>query len=180
MRLQFDEDFLYIGSDLDVKLKRDFIRHKTSKTKAGEICIYWCKFGKKRGFSYPVKLKIVRNNRKVFYMEEIDRKVHDHTENRDERIYENYMNDQVDAMKECIELDMKSRYIKKSLLKKELLTDASMPKLSSFYHKVNLIKRQISKDQVKISVSEFQKILKENSYFPENGDEAFVVKSFVE
>ena len=85
-KLQFDEDFSFVGSDLDVKLKRDFIRHKTSKTKAGEICIYWCKFGKKWGFSCPVKLEIVRNNRKVFYMEEIDQKVHDHTENREERI----------------------------------------------------------------------------------------------
>ena len=113
-------------------------------------------------------------------MEEINPKDHDHTEIREERVYENYMNDQVDAMKECIDLDMQTRYIKKSLKKKELLTDASMPKPSSFYHKVNQIKKQLSKNQVKITVEEFQKILKENSYFPENADEAFVVKSFVE
>ena len=113
-----------------------------------------------------MKLKIVRNTRKVTYMEEIDQPVHDHMENREERTYENYTNDQVDAIKECIELDLKPRYIKKSLKNKELLTDGSMPKLSSFYHKVHLIKKKISKDQVKISVSEFEKLLKDNSYFP--------------
>ena len=110
-------------------------------------------------------------------MEEIDQKVHDHTENREERTYENYTNNQVDAIKECIELDLKPRYIKKSLKNKELLSDGSMPMSSSFYHKVHHIKKKISKDQVKISVSEFEKILKENSYFPENADDAFVVKS---
>ena len=113
-------------------------------------------------------------------MEEIKPKDHDHTENREERVYENYLNDQVDAMKECIDLDLKPRYIKKSLKKKELLTDASMLKPSSFYHKVNQIKKQLSKNQVKITVEEFQKILKENSNIPENANEAFVVKSFVE
>ena len=180
LKLEFDKEFPFVGSDLDLKLKRDYIRHKMLITKAGEISIYWCRFGKKRGFSCPVKVKIVRKNEKVFFMEEIDPKVHDHTENREERIYENYMKDQVEAMKECIDLDMRTRYIKKSLKKKELLSDASIPKPSSFYHKVHLIKKQISKDQVKISVSEFHKILNENSYFPENAHEAFVVKSFVE
>ena len=102
-----------------------------------------------------MKLKIVRNTRKVTYMEEIDQPVHDHTENREERIYENYTKDQVDAMKECIDLDLQPRNIKKSLKKKELLTDASMPKPSSFYHKVHQIKKQLSKNQVKITVSEF-------------------------
>ena len=104
-------------------------------------------------------MKIVKKNEKVFYMEEIDPKVHDHTENREERIYENYTKDQVDTMKECIDLDMRTRYIKKSLKKKELLTDASMPKPSSFYHKVNKIKKQLYENQVKIIVDEFQKIL---------------------
>ena len=98
-------------------------------------------------------------------MEEINPKDHDHTEIREERVYENYTNDQVDAMKDCIDLDMKTRYIKKTLKKKELLTDASMPKPSSFYHKVNQIKKQLSKNQVRITVSEFQKILKENLIF---------------
>ena len=180
MKLEFDEEFPFVGSDLDLKLKRDYIRHKMSITKAGEISIYWCRFGKKQGFSCPVKVKIVRKNEKVLFMEEINPKDHDHTEIREERVYENYTNDQVDAMKECIDLDLQPRNIKKSLKKKELLTDASMPKPSSFYHKVNQIKKQLSKNQVKITVSEFQKILKENSYFPENADEAFVVKSFVE
>ena len=83
-------------------------------------------------------------------------------------------------MKESIDLDMETRNIKKSLKKKELLTDALMPKLSSFYHKVNQIKKQLSKNQVKITVEEFQKIVKENSIIPENTDEAFVVKFFVE
>ena len=92
-------------------------------------------------------------------MEEINPKDHDHTENREERVYENYSNDQVDAMKESIDLDMETRNIKKSLKKKELLTDASMPKPSSFYHKVNQIKKQLYENQVKIIVDEFQKIL---------------------
>ena len=113
-------------------------------------------------------------------MEEINPKDHDHKEIREERVYENYTNDQVDAMKESIDLDLETRNIKKSLKKKELLTDASMLKPSSFYHKVNQIKKQLSKNQVKITVEEFQKILKENSNIPENADEAFVVKSFVE
>ena len=83
-------------------------------------------------------------------------------------------------MKESIDLDLETRNIKKILKKKELLTDASMPKPSSFYHKVNQIKKQLSKNQVKITVEEFQKILKENSNIPKNANEAFVVKSFVE
>ena len=83
MKLEFDEEFSFVGSDLDLKLKRDYIRHKTSNTKAGEISIYWCRFGKKRGFSCPVKVKIVRKNEKVLFMEEINPKDHDHTEIRD-------------------------------------------------------------------------------------------------
>ena len=123
--LEFNDDSSFVGSDTDVKLKTEFIKHKTSKTKVRDTCVYWCKFGKKVGFSCPVKVKTVRNNRKVFYMEEIDPKVHDHTENREERIYENYTKDQVDARQECIDLDLKPRNINKSLKKKELLTDAS-------------------------------------------------------
>ena len=46
MKLEFDEEFSFVGSDLDLKLKKDFIRHKTLKTKAGEIRICWCRFGK--------------------------------------------------------------------------------------------------------------------------------------
>ena len=86
-KLEFDEEGAFVGSELDLKLKRDYIRHKMSITKAGEITIYWCRFGKKRGFSCPVKVKIVRKNEKVLFMEEIDPKVHDHMENRQERIY---------------------------------------------------------------------------------------------
>ena len=178
--VEFDDDLLFVGSDVDVKLKTEFIKHKTSKTKVGESCIYWCKYGKKVGFACPVKVKTVRNNRKVLYMEEIDSKVHDHRENRQERIYENYTTDQVDAIKECIDLDLKPRFIKKSLKIKELVTDGSMTRSSSFYHKVNQIRKKICKDQVKISVSEFDKLLKDNSYFPNNADDAFVVKYFVD
>ena len=87
MKLEFDEEFSFVGSDLDLKLKRDYIRHKTSNTKAREICIYWCRFGKKRGFSCPVKVKIVRKNKKVLFMEEINPKDHNHTEIREERVY---------------------------------------------------------------------------------------------
>ena len=47
MKLEFDEEFPFVGSDLDLKLKRDYIRHKMLITKAGEISIYWCRFGKK-------------------------------------------------------------------------------------------------------------------------------------
>ena len=47
MKLEFDKEFPFVGSDLDLKLKRDYIRHKISITKAGEITIYWSRFGKK-------------------------------------------------------------------------------------------------------------------------------------
>ena len=157
-KLQFDEDFSFVGSDLDVKLKRDFIRHKSSKTKAREICIYWCKFGKKVGFSSPVKVKTVRNNRKVLYMEEMLEQFHDHRENKKERCYENYTREQLNVMKECVDLDLKPRLIKKSLKSKQLVTDGSMPSTGSFYHKLNYIRKKIGQDQVKISVPEFDNL----------------------
>ena len=49
-RVEFDEDLSFVGSAVDIKLKKEFIKHKTSKTKLGESCIYWCKFGKKWDF----------------------------------------------------------------------------------------------------------------------------------
>ena len=53
MKLEFDKEFLFVGSDLDLKLKRDYIRHKILITKAGEISIYWCRFGKKTRILLP-------------------------------------------------------------------------------------------------------------------------------
>ena len=113
-------------------------------------------------------------------MEEIYPKVHDHRENRQERCYENYTTDQVDAIKECINLDLKPRFIKKSLKCKELVTDASMPSKSSLYHKFNRVRKDDCKDQVKITATQFEKLLQDNSYFPDNEHDAFVVKYIVD
>ena len=70
--------------------------------------------------------------------------------------------------------------IKKSLKSKQLVTDGSMPSKSSLYHKLNYMRKKIGQDQVKISVSEFDNLLKDNSYFPKNANDAFVVKYFLD
>ena len=138
----------FVGSELDIKIKKEFIIHKKSTTKAGQITIYWCKYGKRRGFSCPVKFKVVRKDEKVFIMDEKDFKDHDHKEDESQRIYQHYTDDQVEAMKENIELDVEPRNIKKMLKNKGLVTDDSMPKPSSFYHKVNQLKKELDMDQV--------------------------------
>ena len=46
-RVEFDEDLSFVGSAVDVELKTEFIKHKTSKTKVGETCIYSASMVKK-------------------------------------------------------------------------------------------------------------------------------------
>ena len=43
-RLEFDDDnYPFVGSDIDILLKTEYLRHKTSTVKKGTIVIYWCK-----------------------------------------------------------------------------------------------------------------------------------------
>ena len=146
-KFEFDKEE-FVGSELDIKIKKEYIIQKKSTTKAGQITVYWCKYGKMRGFSCSVKFKVVRKDEKVFILADKNSEGHDHAEVEGERIYHHYSDDQVEAMKENIELDVATRNIRKSLKNKGLVTDASMPDSSSFYHKVNQIKKELQKDQV--------------------------------
>ena len=44
--VEFDDIPSFVGSDVDVKLKTQFIQQKKQRTKAGDTCVFWCKFGK--------------------------------------------------------------------------------------------------------------------------------------
>ena len=161
-RLEFDDDnYPFVGSDIDIILKTEYLRHKTSTLKKGTSVIYWCKYGKRIGFGCTVKVKTLRIDKKVLYMEQLDGKGHDHTENRQVRIYEHYSREKVEAIREGIRLDMKPRIIKKNLKNKKLLFDATMPSSSSLYHKFNRVKRDVCKDQVKITAAQFKKLLED-------------------
>ena len=116
---------------MDIKIKKEYIIQKKSTTKAGQITVYWCKYGKMRGFSCPVKFKVVRKDEKVFILDDKNSKGHDHAEVEGERIYHHNSDDQVEAMKENIELDVATQNIRKSLK-----------------NKVNQIKKELQKDQV--------------------------------
>ena len=180
-RFTYDnEDYPFFGSDIDIKLKTEYLRHKTSRTKVGQSVIYWCKYGKRIGFNCPVQAKTLRINKKVLYMEPVDGKDHDHTENRKARVYEHYSTEKLDAIKEGIRLDLKPRYIKKSLKSKELVCDETMPSISSLYHKFNRVRRDDCTDQVKITVAQFKQLLEDNSIFPENAHETFVGMHWVD
>ena len=74
-------------------------------------------------------------------MDDKNFKGHDHAEVEGERIYHHNSDDQVEAMKEDIELDVPTRNIRKSLKNKGLVTDASMPE-------VNQIKKELLEAQV--------------------------------
>ena len=88
-RFQFaDDDLPFVGSDIDITLKTEYLRHKTTHTKVGESVIYWCKYGKRVGYACTVKAKTMRIDKKVLYMEQLNCRGHDHTENRQARVYE--------------------------------------------------------------------------------------------
>ena len=87
---------------MDIKIKKEYIIQKKSTTKAGQITVYWCNYGKMRGFSCPVKFKVVRKDEKVFILDDKNSKGHDHAKVEGERIYHHYSDDQVEAMKEII------------------------------------------------------------------------------
>ena len=116
----------------------------------------------------------------MLYMEQLYCKGHDHTENRQARVYEHYSTEKLDTIKEGIRLDLKPRYIKKSLKSKELVCDETMPSISSLYHKFNRVRRDDCTDQVKITAAQFKKLIEDNSFFPENEHEAFVAKYMVD
>ena len=74
-RFQFDDDnYPFVGSDIDITLKTEYLRHKTSKLKVGTSIIYWCKYSKRVGYGCTVKVKTLRIDKKVLYMEELDGK----------------------------------------------------------------------------------------------------------
>ena len=127
-----------------------------------------------------VKVKTFRIDKKVLYMEELDGKGHDHTLNRQVRIYEDYSREKVETIREGIRLDMKMRIIKKNLKNKKLVCDETMPSNSSLYHIMNRVKREDFKDQVKITVAKFKKMLEDKSLFPEDEHEAFVANYMVD
>ena len=96
-RLEFDDDnYPFVGSDIDILLKTEYLRHKTSTVKKGTSVIYWCKYGKKVGYCCTVKVKTLRIDKKVFYIEQLDGIGHDHTENRQVGIYEHYSREKVE------------------------------------------------------------------------------------
>ena len=180
-KLEFDDDkYPFAGSDIDILLKTDYVRHKTSTVKKGTNVIYWCKYGKKVGYCCTMKAKIVRIDKKVFYMEQLDSIGHDHTENRNVRIYEHYSREKVEVIRDGICRDMKPRIIKNNLKNKKLLSDATMPSRSSLYHKFSRVKRDVCNDGVKITAARFKKLLEDKSYFPENEHETFVADYMVE
>ena len=119
---------------------------------------------------------MVENNQKVTLFDEKEAKDHDHKE-RLRRVYENYTDEQTNAMKEAIGLDMETRNIKKFLKKEQLVTDATMPKSSSFYHKVNQIKKELKMDQVKITIEEFKNLLDDNKAVSEDKDEVYIARA---
>ena len=68
--------------ELDIKIQKEYIIQKKSTTKAGQITVYWCKYG-----------KVVRKDKKVLIMDEKNFKGHDHAEVEGERIYHHYSDD---------------------------------------------------------------------------------------
>ena len=94
----------YHASDVAKKLKLGFAKHRTRNTKTGLVTEFWCKYGKK----------------KTTVMEEKDAKDHDHEEKEEgDRVYGDYNPDQTKEMKECLQLDMSTRNIKKSFQNNE-------------------------------------------------------------
>ena len=173
---------VYAESEMCEKIGRDFAQHRNTVTKLGVVKEYWCKYGKKKGFACPVKIKIIEKGNKVYFYDEKEPKECNHVETSQKgmkRTYENYNEEETEAIKEAIELDMNTRNIKKAIKKKKLRTDQSMPKASSFYHKVNQLKKELEKDQVKITVDKFKELLEKNSAVPEDDDEAYIVKSYL-
>ena len=64
-KLEFDDDnYPFVGSDIDITLKTEYLRHKTSTLKKGTSVIYWCKYGKRVGFGCTVKVKTFRIDKK--------------------------------------------------------------------------------------------------------------------
>ena len=127
-----------------------------------------------------MKVKTLRIDKKVLYMEELHGKGHNHTEDRKARCYKHYSREKLETIREGILLDMKLRLITKNLKNKKLLCDATMPSKSSLNHKVNRVKRADGKDQVKITVAQFKQLLEDNSIFPDNAHEAFVAMHWVD
>ena len=116
----FDDDGCpFLGSDLEISLQTDYIRHKRYQLEVGESVIYWCKYGKRLGYNCPVKVKTLRIDKKVMYMEELHGKGHDHTEDRKARCYEHYSREKLETIREGIRLDMKPRLITKNLKNKK-------------------------------------------------------------
>ena len=64
-------------------------------------------------------------------MEQLDSIGHDHTENRNVRIYKHYSREKVEVIRDGIRRDMKPRIIKNNLKNKKLLFDATIPSSSS-------------------------------------------------
>lgn len=116
---------------------------------------------------------------KVYFMDEKEAKNHNHEETG-KRKYENYTNEQVNVMKESLQLDMNTRNIKKSLKNQDLIADDKMPATSSFYHKINQLKKKLKRDQVKITLDELKDIVEKNSAIPKNADEAYIVETHIE
>ena len=105
-----------------------------------------------------MKVKTLRIDKKVLYMEELDGKGHDHTEDRKARCYEHYSREKLETIREGIRLDMKPRHITKNLKNKKLLSDSTMPSKSSIYHKFSRVKRADGKDQDEIPVDQFKQV----------------------
>ena len=180
-KFQFDDDGCpLLGSDIEISLQTDYLRHKRTQLKAGESVIYWCKYGKRIRYNCSVKVKTLRIDKIVLYMEELNGKDHDHTEDRKARCYEHYSREKLETIREGIRSDIKPRFITKNLKKKKLLCDETMPSKSSMYHKFNRVRHADGKDQVKITVAEFKQLCEDNSFFPENEHEAFVAMHWVD
>jgi hypothetical protein len=74
--------------------------------------------------------------------------------------------------KESLQLNMNTRNIKKSLKNQDLIAKDKMPATSTFYHKINQLKKELKRNQVKITLDEFKEIVENNSAIPKNADEA--------
>ena len=87
------------------KIGRDFAQHRNTVTKLGVVKEYWCKYGKKKGFACPVKIKIIEKGNKVYFYDEKEPKECNHVETSQKgmkRTYENYNEEETEAIKEAI------------------------------------------------------------------------------
>ena len=149
--------------------------------KAGDVIrTFVCKFSKKkRGFACPAKSKTVFSGAKMTVLR-LD-KAHKHEVANDSvRKNFNFIPEVEAKMRELVELNVKSRNIRKHLIEKGFFTEETAPSDQIFYSKTSNLRKKLNLDRKQINLQEFEDLIKQNSVVPEDPTEPYIVKSKVE